>query len=354
MFKKKIEKTIKRILVLRFSSIGDIVLTTPVLRCLKRKYPDVELHYFTKKSFAGILEANPNVDVVHTLKDDLQENISTLKALDFDTVIDLHHNLRTLRVKRALGVNRTYYFPKLNVEKWLYVNLKWNLMPPTSIVERYFKAVAPLGVVNDGEGLDFFIPEEKETTKDDIPMGHWMGYVACVVGGSFATKQFPENKWKEFVQQCTYPIILLGGPEDKVLADTIAAVDTNKIYNACGKFSLMESADLVKKAKVVISNDTGLMHIAAAFQKPMISLWGNTTVGLGMFPYYGSNNLSNTISPKFTIAEVNSLSCRPCSKIGYQSCPKKHFKCMQDINNQAIINDLNSFWKRELDKNIKK
>ncbi len=151
------------------------MLTTPILRCLKRKYPDAELHYFTKKSFAGILEANPNVAVVHTLQEDLQENISTLKALNFDAVIDLHNNLRTLRVKRALNVKRTYSFPKLNIEKWLYVNLKWNVMPPTSIVERYFKTVAALHVVNDGLGLDYYIPEDKATDKDDIPMGHWMG-----------------------------------------------------------------------------------------------------------------------------------------------------------------------------------
>lgn len=343
-------RSVKRILVLRFSSIGDIVLTTPVLRCVKRKYPDAELHFFTKRAFAGILEADPHVDVVHTLHDDLQENIATLKALDLDVIIDLHNNLRTLRVKRALGVKRTYSFPKLNIAKWLYVNLKWDLMPPTSIVERYFKAVAALDVVNDGMGLDFFIPEDKETSKDDIPMGHWMGYAACVIGGSFATKRFPEHKWKALLKQVNYPIILLGGPEDTGLGDAIAATDPDKIYNACGKFSLMESADLVRKSKVVISNDTGLMHIAAAFQKPMISLWGNTTPELGMFPYYGANNLKDTISPKFTIAEVQGLSCRPCSKIGHNACPRGHFKCMQDIDEQLIINDLDDFWRRELKK----
>lgn len=347
-------RPIRKILIVRFSSIGDIVLTSPVIRCVKRKYPDAELHFLTKKSFHSLVAANPYIDKVHLLADDLQQNIAELRSLDFDVLIDLHHNLRTLRVKKALNIRRTYSFDKLNVKKWLYVNFKWNLMPPVSIVERYFEAVAPIGVVNDGMGLDFFIPEDKETGKDDIPMGHWMGYVACVVGGSYATKQFPENKWKDFVARCNYPVILLGGPEDRPLAEAIAATDPNKVYNACGKFSLMESADLVRKARVVVSNDTGLMHIAAAFRKPMISLWGNTTPWFGMFPYYGANNLKDTISPQFSIAEVNSLSCRPCSKIGYRSCPKKHFKCMQDIDNQAIIKDLDSFWHQELKKNIKK
>ncbi|HRP90255.1 MAG TPA: glycosyltransferase family 9 protein [Edaphocola sp.] len=343
-FGKIKEQEINKILILRFSSIGDIVLTTPIVRCIKRSFPNAEIHYFTKKPFAKILEANPNIDVVHQLNDNIGENIKELKALNFDAVVDLHHNLRTLRVKKALGVKKTYSFPKLNIKKWLYVRFEWNLMPSTSIVERYFQAATPLGVVDDGLGLDFFIPEEQEIDKDDIPMGHWMGYVACVIGGSFATKQFPENKWKEFVNLCPYPIILLGGPEDRNLGELITKADPVKVYNACGKFNLMESADLVRKARVVISNDTGLMHITAAFQKPLISLWGNTTPWFGMFPYYGGNDLEKRINPKFSIIEKNGLSCRPCSKIGFDKCPKGHFDCMQKIEVLKIINDLKTFW----------
>ncbi|RQO31818.1 glycosyl transferase [Taibaiella sp. KBW10] len=338
-------KPIQKILILRFSSIGDIVLTTPVLRCLKRKYPEAEIHYLVKKQFKSVIADNPYIDVIHTLEEDLQQNIAALKALKFDVVIDLHNNLRTMRVKKALKLRQTYTFSKLNTRKWLYTNLKWNTLPPISIVARYFEAIRPLGVMNDGLGLDFFIPEDKETKREDIPMGHWMGYVACVIGGSFETKQFPVAKWKTLVAECPYPVILLGGPDDAAMATAIEATDPVKIYNACGKFSLVESADLVKKARVVITNDTGLMHIGAAFQKKMITLWGNTTPWLGMFPYYGANDLETTISPLFTIAEVNNLSCRPCSKIGYHECPKKHFRCMNDINIAQILVDLDAFWK---------
>ncbi|HTO16194.1 MAG TPA: glycosyltransferase family 9 protein [Edaphocola sp.] len=342
--KRKKNNKIENILILRFSSIGDIVLTTPILRCIKRRYPDAAIHFFTKASYASIIKANPYVDVVHILKEDIQENIRTLKKIKFDAIVDLHHNIRTLIVKRALKVKRSYSFPKLNIQKWIYVRFKWNIMPPISIVERYFLAAKPLDVANDGLGLDFFIPEEQEIDKDDIPMGHWMGYVACVIGGSFATKQLPENKWKQFVAICPYPIILLGGPEDRSLGERIRAEDSDKVYNACGKFNLMESADLVRKAKVVISNDTGLMHIAAAFQKPLISLWGNTTPWFGMFPYYGGNDLEQKISPKFTIIEINDLNCRPCSKIGFDKCPKGHFDCMQKIDVFNINRDLKVFW----------
>jgi len=338
-------RPIQKILIIRFSSIGDIVLTTPVIRSVKRKYPDAELHYLVKKQFKSVLAGNPHIDHIHVLSEDLQQNITELKALDFDVVIDLHHNLRTLRVKKALNVRRTYTFPKLNVQKWLYTNFKWNTLPPTSIVERYFAAVKPLNVVNDGQGLDFFIAPEQETKREDIPMGHWMGYVACVIGGSFETKQFPAEKWRAFIEACPYPVILLGGPDDAALAAEIKTVDPVKVYDACGKFNLIESADLVRKARVVVSNDTGLMHIAAAFQKKMVTLWGNTTPWLGMFPYYGANNLQTTVSPQFTIAEVNGLSCRPCSKIGFHQCPKKHFKCMNQIDVAKVVADVHTFWK---------
>ena len=137
-------------------------------------------------------------------------------------------------------------------------------------------------------------------------------------------------------KQLDHPIILLGGKEDRENASEIASVDPVKIYNACGKFSINESADLVKKSKLVISNDTGLMHIAAAYKRPVISLWGNTVPSFGMYPYYGENFLSGQNKQSYDIFQVNKLRCRPCSKIGYDKCPRGHFKCMEKIE----VNDL--------------
>ena len=325
-----------KVLVVRFSSIGDIVLTSPVIRCLKQQVPYAQVHYLTKKSFSSIVEHNPNIDKVYALDNDLEEIISALKKEKYDYIIDLHHNIRTLRVKRALGCI-SFSFPKLNIRKWLYVNFKLNVMPDRSIVERYFETVKQLGVKNDGKGLDYFVPEQEEVTNKDIPMSHWAGYMAFVIGGSYNTKKYPIEKWKELCSMYKFPIILLGGPEDRGSGEAIAEVDNVRVYNACGKFSLNESACLVKYSRLVVSNDTGLMHVAAAFKKPVISLWGNTTPELGMFPYYGFNNLTSNVSTDAVIAEVKGLSCRPCSKIGYDKCPKGHFKCMNDIDNQYIV-----------------
>lgn len=348
MGKKKAKKSteIKRILIIRLSSIGDIVLTSPIVRCTRKKFPDAQIDFLVKPGFKAVVAANPYISNVITYEPEQPNFVQQLSATSYDVVIDLHHNLRTLKLKKALGA-KAFSFPKLNIEKWLYVQFKMkSVMPDKSIVERYFQAVSSLGIVNDGEGLDYFIPEDMITVQDDIPMSHWTGYVACVLGGSKGTKQLPTGKWIDFATQCLLPIVLLGGPEDKPQGDIIAAaIPQQRVYNACGKFKLNESAHLVQRSRVVVANDTGLMHVAAAFQKPIVSLWGNTTPQMGMFPYYGANNLTTMVANKLAIMEVNNLSCRPCSKIGYASCPKKHFKCMQQIDVTAMAAAVAQFWK---------
>ena len=328
-----------KILVIRFSSIGDIVLTTPVVRNIRQQLPEAEVHFLTKSDFRDIVCHNPNIDKVHFLGDQWDRIIGELKAERFDYIIDLHHNLRTARVKRALKI-KARSFPKLNIQKWLYTNLKINRLPNIHIVDRYMDTVAPLGVINDGKGLDFFIPSKDEIRLSDLPHAHFAGYIALVIGAAHATKRMPSEKLKELCSLIHHPIILLGGKEDRARGEDIASVDPIKIYNACGKFSLNESADIVKKATLVITHDTGLMHIAAAFKKPVISIWGNTVPDFGMYPYYGNRPVP---SAKF---EVKGLRCRPCSKIGYDQCPKGHFKCMQnqDLKSIALMAEA---WARE-------
>lgn len=334
-----------KVLVVRFSSIGDIVLTTPIVRCVKQQLPNAKVHYLTKASFKATVESNRYIDKHYYMDGSLDELIPTLKKEKYDYVIDLHKNLRTNKLKRALGVI-SYSFPKLNFKKWLLVNFKIDLMPDKSIVDRYFEAVRRIGVKNDGQGMDYFIPKEDEITSKDIPMSHWAGYLGCVIGGAHNTKRFPIEKWKELCQNLKVPIILLGGPDEREEADEIASIDPVRIYNACGKFSLNESASLVNFAKVIVTNDTGLMHISAALNKKIVSLWGNTTPKFGMYPYYGNNNLSEVIVPQSSIVEHNDISCRPCSKIGYNKCPKGHFKCMRELNIDKITMNIMEYWQK--------
>lgn len=322
-----------KFLIIRFSSIGDIVLTTPVVRCLRKKYPESEIHYLTKKAFAGIVESNPNIKKVHCLQNDLKRTIEDIKSENFDFIIDLHHNLRTIRIKKALKKVPFYSFHKLNTRKWIYTNFRINLMPHKHIVDRYMQTVASLGVMNDGGGLDYFIPENEIVKNDDIPFSHSQGYIAVVIGAAHYTKKLPVQKLIELCLLIDYPIILLGGNEDYYNGLKISKKDPIKIYNACGKFSLNESADLLRRSKMVISPDTGLMHIAAAFEKNILSVWGNTVPSFGMYPYH-------TI---YELFQVNKLWCRPCSKIGFEKCPLGHFKCMNNQSMPAIAASVHSF-----------
>jgi ADP-heptose:LPS heptosyltransferase len=331
-----------KILVIRFSSIGDIVLTTPVIRCLKLQVNNATLHVATKKAFANIFENNVYVDKVFALENKGEKQlIEALLPEQYDTIIDLHNNLRSLQIKKAFKGVPNYSFNKLNIQKWLYTTFKINKLPQLHIVDRYMETVKDLGVINDGEGLDYFIPAKDEVPLTDIPTSHQLGYIGLVIGAALKTKQLPLHKLVIICKQINYPIILLGGKEDVSTALAIEKeVNHLKVYNACGKFNLNESAYLVKKAKLIITHDTGLMHIAAAFNVPIVSIWGNTVPAFGMTAYY-----SKTATWHFE-SEVMGLRCRPCSKIGYAACPRGHFKCMEQQNEKKIVEIAENFLKR--------
>lgn len=315
----------KRILIIRFSSIGDIILTTPVVRVLRAKYPEADIRFVTKPQFAELVDSNPHLNGVFKLEAGIKDLANELKVFNPDLVVDLHHNLRTRILKTIVG-GKWLSFNKLNVEKWLTVNLKLNRLPDIHIVERYLETVKLLGVEADGKGLDFFFP--KGFKSPETPVGFENGFVAVVVGAKFKTKQLPENKLVELCDGLKKPVMLIGGPEDKELADAICSNSNGQLHNGCGVYSIAQSAWMLKQADVVITHDTGMMHIAAAFNKKIVSIWGNTIPEFGMSPY---------LTDESYLSEVSDLNCRPCSKIGYAKCPKGHFKCMEEQDIAKII-----------------
>ena len=333
---------LKKILIIRFSSIGDIVLTTPVLRCLKQQVQDAEIHYCLKKQYAPVMQANPYIDKLHLFDGSLGKLAENLRAEQFDYIIDLHNSLRSGLLKMKLHVPSNA-FPKLNIEKWLLVNLKINRLPDLHIVDRYFMAAKYFGIQNDGMGLDYFISNDDAYNPSWLPPAYQQRFVAFVTGGRHKTKILPPEKIVEVCSLLHHPVVLLGGPEDTETAEQVAVKLPGKVFNACGMFSLNRSAAIVKQSAVVITNDTGLMHIAAAFRKNIISIWGNTVPEFGMHPYLPVNG--NTESVMF---EVKNLSCRPCSKIGYSKCPKKHFDCMNRLDAGQIAGAANAL----LEKNV--
>ena len=326
-----------KILIVRFSSIGDIVLTTPIIRALKLQLDHCEIHYATKSPYQSILSDNPYLKKVHLLENNLGDLIDQLRKEKFDLVIDLHKNVRTLFVKARLGV-KSSSVKKLNLAKWLMVNFKLNKLPNRHIVDRYFDAVKHLAVKNDNHGLDYFIPDADLVEREWLPESHRKEYIVYAIGGKFGTKRLPVKRMIELCDKINKPIILLGGKEDfergeevrKFFAQTSDSMEESikdklgkkaQIFNGCGKFSINQSASLIKNSKVVFTHDTGMMHIAAAFKKKIFSIWGNTIPEFGMYPYM----------TQFTIFENKKIGCRPCSKLGFNQCPKGHFKCMNDL-----------------------
>lgn len=281
----------------------------------------------TKASFKSTLEHNPYIDKLITFEKDFTEALPQLKKENYDFVIDLHNNLRSTRLKLALG-KKSSTFKKLNVKKWLAVNLKSKTaLPDVHIVQRYLEAADPLGVKDDGKGLDYFISENDKVDITSIDQNLKNGFVALVVGGSYYTKKIPVNKLIEICNNSKLPIVLMGGKEDAAIAEEVIS-KTKNTFNVCGKFTLNQSAFIIHHSSFIITSDTGLMHIAAAFGKKIFSLWGNTIPEFGMYPYKPADGSK--------ILEVKDLKCRPCSKLGYNKCPKGHFKCMNEIDVSSI------------------
>jgi ADP-heptose:LPS heptosyltransferase len=326
----------RKILLIRFSSIGDIVLTTPVIRCLKRQLVDVEIHVLTHINNKTLFDANPYIDKLFVFDGSFKTLLPQLKAENYAHIVDLHKNIRSLRVKLSLG-KPSSSFPKLNVKKYLLVRSKIDRMPRLHIVDRYFESVKKLGVVNDGQGLDYFIPEHKQVDiKTNYPVAA-RGYYAVVVGGKHKTKIFPAEQLIKTAVQMKKPLLLLGGPDDYRRAQMISEAFPENSVNLCGKLDLHQSASVIRQSDAVLTNDTGLMHIAAALRRPIVSVWGNTVPQFGMYPYMPSqDHLSKII-------EIKRLSCRPCSKIGFEKCPKGHFKCMMDIDPAEVAREMNGF-----------
>ena len=317
-----------KFLILRFSSIGDIVLTTPVIRGLKQQVDDAEVHFLTKSQFTGVLNDNPYIDKLLSLKEDLKDTIDEIKSENYDYIIDLHNNLRTSIIKRKTGIV-SFSFDKLNFKKWLLVNFKINKMPDVHIVERYLNTVKLFDVNDDGKGLDYFIPENEIVNPQEMHSAFKGKYMVLVIGANHFTKQIPISKIVTIANNTGMPVCLVGGKDVEKQANMIEKDLKVPFLNTVGIISLHKSASFIKQCHIVLTPDTGMMHIAAAFNKIVISLWGNTVPELGMYPFRADN--------RSKIFEVKNLKCRPCSKIGYAKCPKQHFNCMNNINDGEFI-----------------
>lgn len=302
-----------KVLIIRLSSIGDIVLTSPVVRCVKKQLPSAEVHYLTKPANVPILQASPYVDNVIAYEGGLANVLRAIRKEHYDFIVDLHNNRRS-RLIRLFAAVPSSSFSKENFHKLIYIATHRNVMSGSHVVDRYFAAVRQLGVTNDGGGLDYFCPDEplQGVLPDaDTP------YVVLVAGSKHYTKTIPPERIAYLANSITGRKVLIGDQNDRQRLDAACVAWQDDVVNLCGKTTLGQSASIIKRAALVVTPDTGMMHIAAAFHKRMVVIWGCTAVPFGFTPY----------KTEYTDFAVD-LPCRPCSRMGMDKCPKGHFRCM--------------------------
>jgi len=317
---------LKKILIIRLSSIGDILLTTPLIRTLRKQNTDAQIDFVIKGEFFELLKNNPHLSNLYRYSkksSERKELFKVLKSNDYDLAIDLQNNNRSDEITSKLSC-RVVWFKKNHLKKFLLVNFKINLLKNyPSIPVRYAQAA---GLKLDDEGLEFY---SDEIADDRLNMNE--KFIGLCPGAKHFTKRWPEKYFIELSKKLEaegYRVVLFGGPEEIEVCSNIERQLSNPL-NLCNQ-SLLKTAASMKMCKLVYTNDSGTMHLACAVNVPVIAFFGSTVKEFGFFPYK-----ANSIE-----LEVEKLHCRPCTHIGRKHCPLIHFKCMKEINPELAFSNL--------------
>jgi lipopolysaccharide heptosyltransferase II len=326
-----------RILAVRFSSIGDIVLTSPLIRALRARHPEAEITFLTKASFADLVRDSPRLTRVIALASErpLRELAQELRAHRFSHCLDLHGSLRS-RALRVLVPGRWRGYRKRRLAREVLIRTKRNVYrDQVPVAERYFEAAEGLDASPDGGPPELFLGDAADRAADDWLRAHGIqprGFLALAPGVAHATKQWPSDSWARLTESLTgagHRVVLLGGPADVTLCRSILESSGGQAANAAGQFDLQGSGALIRRARGLVSGDTGLMHMATALATPVVALFGPTVRAFGFFPY----------AVRATVIERH-LPCRPCSAMGGARCPLGHHACLRDIRPEEVTSTL--------------
>ena len=315
-----------KILIIRLSSIGDIVLTSPVIRALKEQ-TDASIYFLTKESYVHVISNNPFIQKVFSISE-----IAQVLNKKFDLIVDLQKNLKSIFISILIKdkMKNTLYisYNKENIKKWILINFKKNFLKYDHVVDRYFSELKKNNIKNDNKGLDFFISTNinKKSFSKELPLEN--SYIVWVIGGTYKQKKISKEIIIKVCSTISKPVILIGGRLEKQIGEYICKkAKKENLYNLCGSLSLDESAFIIKNSSIVLTNDTGMMHIACAFQKKIISFWGCTKPSLGMYPYISNEN---------SIKINSNISSFPCSKLG-NKCLYSKDGCINNIKFKEIL-----------------
>lgn len=329
----------RRALVLRFGAIGDVFLATPVVRCLQAAYPELIIDFVVKDQFASIVRYHPEINQVWTLPDhaafgDLKALSAQLNQIGYDWIIDLQSGWKSFILCLLVHGARIDRFSPERFKRFLLVHFRINFYGHVrSVIEKYFRGIRSWKIQDDGKGPEFFIDKVSQHKTDDWLKQHDVRLdkrIAVIApGAGRATKRWlPEGfaSVGDWLEERGYQIVLTGSESEKGICASVASKMIRPKVDACGVFSIIETGAMLDKAEIVITNDTGLMHMASALNKKIVAIFGPTTREFGFFPLRAEARVVE--SP---------VGCRPCSYHGSETCPKKHFRCMQEISPDQVI-----------------
>jgi len=332
------------ILIIRLSAIGDVLLTTPLVRALRLRHPKAGITFVTGPACLPLLEHNPRITRVvswdprqglRALREALGGSDATRR---FTHRLDLQGNLRSRKVRWHLG-GRWHTYPHHRIARAILIRTKKNRYhDPRPVPERYFDAAAGLDVVPDGGALEIFLSRGSIDTAERFLRGVTRQQIAIAPGASRRTKQWPSHHWIALARRLTElgnDVVVTGGEMDHAIADAIVnAVGTTedprfgRVASAAG-MDLPATAALLRKCRALVAGDTGQMHLATAVGAPVVALFGPTVEAFGFFPYHA----------KAAVVQLD-LACRPCSAHGGSACPLKHHRCLQDLQPEMVLEAL--------------
>jgi heptosyltransferase-2 len=330
------------ILAVRFSSIGDVLLTTPLLRSIRERHPGSSITVLTKPAHAPLLSHNPHVTQVLSVEPErsLPELAAELRAGRYTDLLDLHDSFRS-RMLRALVPGNWTSYPKHRVARALLIHTKRNWYGSWKpVAERYFAAARHLDVRPDGRPPEFFLAAEARQKIDQwlaaAGLAQDQSMIAVAPGAAHATKRWPAQHWQALIDRIIgqgKDVVIVGGAADQPLATALTLKGAGRVVSAAGHFGLQETGAVVERSATLVSGDTGVMHIATAVGTPVVALFGPTVKEFGFFPY----------TPASRVIELD-LSCRPCSSKGGARCPLGHHRCLVDIGPEIVLAALSGSW----------
>ncbi|MBM4158747.1 MAG: glycosyltransferase family 9 protein [Ignavibacteria bacterium] len=338
-----------KILIIQTAFIGDVILTIPVAVILKREFPDVKIDFICIPSTKILLKNNPNVDNVFVFDKKRKDKglggmlriIKLIRSFDYDWIIVPHRSFRSTVITRFGKCKYTVSFDK-SALNFLY-KYKIKYIQHKHEIIRNLTLLNPLGLYTDEIVRPVLCPDaddEKFVEKilQDCNIKNDEKLLTIAPGSVWYTKRFPEFKFAEIINdfsETDIPVILTGSKDDyDVCNEIVNLTKHNRIYNLAGKFNLLQTAELIRRTEILISNDSAPLHIANAVGTKVFAVFGATIPQFGFYPYGEEDK----------IFEIKNLKCRPCSIHGGKKCPVKTFDCMLGINTNEIILELKKFF----------